>query len=559
MAFPRGVGVWARSAAVLLLIGCASACSATPDDEGSDEGESSDGKLSYVGQHVVDVLSNDRPSEEGKTWGLSRGNSFADAFVLQVPLAETWGAKDVRVAARCKAGAEGCDPDFKLQQCASDADCGQGGKCAALKATVAHRSDAPKKLCIGHSDTLLDEVWSAIALAKQSVDMSSLTPPQDRFEAAVRNAVTYASESDAPPRIRMVFGDFPGEFVSAQKTLQSLTRDVAPTSRLAIDVGTYREGVDSWNHSKIIVRDQRAAIVGGTNMWDEHYLGKNPVHDLWMTVSGRAARDASRFLDNLWVHACGKGAPVIDARNVASRLENAECPATLERPQDDGAGGVPIVTAGRLGALGSNTSDAALVAMVEAARKSIHLSQQDIGPVKRVGVSFAPWPEKLMTAMVAAMARGVDVSFVLSNPKSVPGNVSAISAYFNTYDNGWSLEDVGKKFVAFAAAHPEATNGRDPAELVCSKLRLAHLRMGDTESWPGGATYANHAKVIVVDDRAFYLGSQNAYVANLAEFGMIVDDASTTRRFVQSYLERAERWSMRTAIGAGAGACTFGQ
>lgn len=535
------------------------ACSSTGDDDtGEDEGAVAAGSLSYIGKHVVGALADQSPSEQGKTWNLSRGNKLADSFVLQVPLADTWGKDDVRVAARCKADEAGCDPDFLLKRCASDADCGQGGACTALKATVAHRNDAPKKLCIGHADTLLDEVWSAVALAKTSVDMSSLTPPEDRFQAAVRNAVTYASEASSPPRIRMLFGDFPGGHVSGQKTLETLTRDVAPGSRIEVAVGTYREGVDSWNHSKIIVRDQSYAIVGGTNMWDEHYLKRNPVHDLWMNLEGRAARDSSRFLDNLWVHACGKsGMPIVDSRVVASRPEPQKCPDPIDRPNDDGVGGTPVIAMGRLGAVGSNTSDQGLVAFVEAAKKSIRLSQQDIGPVKRVGVSFAPWPEALMTAMVGAMARGVDVSFVLSNPKSVPGNVSAMEAYFNTYDNGWSLEDVGKKFVAIASAHPEVLGGQDPAALVCSKLKLMHLRMGDRETWPSGGTYANHAKVIVVDDRAFYLGSQNTYVANLAEFGMIVDDAAATSRFVRDYLEKAERWSKRTTIGGSVDACPY--
>ena len=34
-----------------------------------------------------------------------------------------------------------------------------------------------------------------------------------------------------------------------------------------------------------------------------------------------------------------------------------------------------------------------------------------------------------------------------------------------------------------------------------------------------------HTKFWMVDDAAFYLGSQNLYPNNLAEWGMIIDDA----------------------------------
>ena len=212
--------IWILLAPALLA---AAACSATPDDFGTDEGPSTDGTLSYVGKSVVQALRATQSAEEGKTWNLSLGNTLPAGFVKQIPFADTWGQANVIVAARCKAKEPGCEPDFLLKRCSSDADCGGAGKCAALKATVAHRTAQPKSLCVGHSDALLDEVWSAITEAKESVDIASLTPPEGRFEATVRNAVTYASESATPARVRMLFGDFPGSFVSAQTTYEAVT------------------------------------------------------------------------------------------------------------------------------------------------------------------------------------------------------------------------------------------------------------------------------------------------------------------------------------------------
>ena len=127
-----------------------------------------------------------------------------------------------------------------------------------------------------------------------------------------------------------------------------------------------------------------------------------------------------------------------------------------------------------------------------------------------------------------------------------------------TYDNGWTPAAVAKKFVDVAKDRPDLLpKGTDPRALICSKLQLMRLRSSASETWPDGNTVANHAKVIMVDDKAFYVGSQNAYSANLTEFGYIVDNEAATRAFVASYLGNAEKYSRRTAISGPGVACSF--
>ena len=60
-------------------------------------------------------------------------------------------------------------------------------------------------------------------------------------------------------------------------------------------------------------------------------------------------------------------------------------------------------------------------------------------------------------------------------------------------------------------------------------MHLAPLRFGPDASWPGGKTFANHAKFWMVDGRVFYIGSDNMYPVNLQEFGYIVDDQKARR------------------------------
>merc|ERR1712146_45791 len=45
----------------------------------------------------------------------------------------------------------------------------------------------------------------------------------------------------------------------------------------------------------------------------------------------------------------------------------------------------------------------------------------------------------------------------------------------------------------------------------------------------------NHAKFFIVDKKAYYMGSQNLYIANLGEWGVLVDDESVTQQILSEY------------------------
>jgi phosphatidylserine/phosphatidylglycerophosphate/cardiolipin synthase-like enzyme len=539
-------------AALVALTGslAGAGCAAPEGDAADQQGEAIAGgqPLSYVGDAVVARLQAKHPQMKGHSWAVSRDNALKGDFVVQVPGKSSFGADDIVAAPRCTSG-DRCDADFGLYVCEVDSQCTGGSKCMPLDATIAHRGQQAQRRCVGDADFILDEVWSGIAKADKTVDVSSLTAPDGRYEATVRNAVTYLSEKDAPPSVRMLFGDFPGSFSSASKALASVTRDVRAASPISVHVATYRAGLSSWNHSKIISRDGNFLLMGGANMWDVHYLGKDPVHDLWIKMSGSAAGDAARYLDQLWGFACA-GSSLGNLRDLAARDGSARCPAMFGAgPKVQAAGSTNAISVGRLGAIGEESSDDAILAMIDSARTTIRLSQQDLGPIHKAGASLGSWPEATMLALVAAMDRGVDVSLTLSNTGAVPGDISAIAATFNTYDNGWTPIEVAQRFAALADKHPEAhPHHPDATSLLCSKLQLMRLRSSAADAWRDGRTLANHAKVIVVDDRAFYVGSQNLYVANLAEFGVIVDDVAATKAFNESYMSRVESYSKRTAV-----------
>ena len=62
----------------------------------------------------------------------------------------------------------------------------------------------------------------------------------------------------------------------------------------------------------------------------------------------------------------------------------------------------------------------------------------------------------------------------------------------------------------------------------------------------------------MVDDRAFYIGSDNMYPVNLQEFGYIVDDKKAAADVLDTYWNPLWQWSQRAAVsGDGVDRCIF--
>ena len=135
--------------------------------------------------------------------------------------------------------------------------------------------------------------------------------------------VAACSGSDVDATVRLLFGSIPNKGMDSSTVLKVLTRDVAANSKLKVHVGTYRTSLNvkgnllrpadssglvedtvSWNHGKIIAVDGTYLITGGTNLYSEHYLHSDPVHDLSMVVTGGAALTAHRYANALWGPAC---------------------------------------------------------------------------------------------------------------------------------------------------------------------------------------------------------------------------------------------------------------
>jgi phosphatidylserine/phosphatidylglycerophosphate/cardiolipin synthase-like enzyme len=534
---PRAFRRAAATAAILSVAWCAAACQQPPaveDSETSDHDITAEcaGVLSPIGRAVATKLQSGHRRWEGIKWEVTCDNAIVGDWLISTPPVDSYQAAEASlpVGDRCTSGAD-CNVDFELKRCLTDSDC-ESGTCGTLEATVGSAGSEPESLCLGHSDFAYDEMYRVVASAEREIVVAGLWPFAGGYRAVLRNAINVMNErakaAGTTPVVRVLYGmgDEP-----AGKVLESLARDIRDDARVQISVGTYGGAPKSWNHAKMVVADGREAIVGG-HAWGSHdYNRANPVHDSSMRVEGSAATAAVRYFDYLWDYT-RKSGTVKDLLSVP-----AGKPVGPQRFR--GSGSVPVIAVGSSGGIAINitadtSADDAIFALMDAAQSVIRLDQQDLNSMV-LKHEYAEIPQhispELLEHIGLALMRDVDVYLMLSN---------------KNWWNGWTVEQTAQNirdyvlknasFLAKKAKSRSAapTDAARVVDLLCRKLHVAAMRDG------AGALVTNHNKVVIVDDEAFYIGSQNLYpggladrwITQLAEFGYIVDDAASTKTVV---------------------------
>jgi phosphatidylserine/phosphatidylglycerophosphate/cardiolipin synthase-like enzyme len=486
----------------------------------------------------------------GITYDLTDGNTLARDWLVQTP--NVWGHKadDLRFyPLNCK----GCEPDVMLRACSSDADC-NGGSCAPIWPAPGSPRGSKRKVCLGHSDNLIIQVHDLVAGARHRVDVALLQPvPDGRFLGALRDALEVLARRGEPVTVRIVIGQYPPGNVDVAAFVTSLTSALedTPKARLTVSVAAMRscvvfEDCDSysWNHAKIVTVDGVDALVGGHNMWSADYLVDAPVHDLSMRLHGPAAASAARYSDRLWDYICANvdRKPAISVSTVAMGVSPPAngCPPPPALPATHAAGGVPMLAVARMGA-GitkdfANQSELARDLMLGAAQHDIRIVQQDLAfDLGRADILF---PDSAIDRLIDFLRRrDGDIYIVLSN-FGATGNSGS------SYSNDVPLQALARHLRQelerrFEARDPkfryEIRKGPDPVnEILCERVHLAPYRFGPDQTWPGGKPIGNHAKFWMVDERAFYIGSDNMYPINLQEFGYIVDDRQAAQDVIDA-------------------------
>ena len=502
-------------------------------------------RLSHVGEGVLERLRDLHASQETSLWALRGDAVWRDDSLIQTPNA--WGlpASDLPVPSLCT-DEPNCDAELGLYRCDSQVDCLEvGGICSQLEASSRSELEKGEQFCTGHSDTFLDRLYTLIRDARSQVDISSLTAPDGRFLVAMRNALTALDDSGREVRVRILVGDIPGMFFDADAFMNDLTRDIRGDTNLTIHAGAYRVGADSWNHTKIVSIDGEKVFTGGHNLWTRHYLQQAPVHDVSVVLDSTIAVDAHRYLDILWDYTCDNYWGGSSTHRAVYPGWKSDCPEAYAFETDDNNQGFPVFSLGRLGRMGENPADDAIDAILDSAQSSLKLSLQDLGPIRLGAITLTGWPDGTLESLVDAVLRGVQVDVVLSSPNSIPGGLNGASA---NYGNGWTIEETKNVVLEWVSNRlANYSPYADVVERVRDNLRFASLRFSEDANWDDGEGVGNHAKFLIADDQAAYIGSQNLYVAQLAEHGVLIDDAETVSRIIEAYWSPMWRFSQITA------------
>jgi phosphatidylserine/phosphatidylglycerophosphate/cardiolipin synthase-like enzyme len=469
-------------------------------------------KLSHVGNAAYDVLRHVHQKHHHKLWNVTSGKIIGELH--QTPSAEVFGEN--------------------------------------------------KDLADKHADWFAEIMGEIAGRTKVWCDIVSLGVPEDLFLEEMKKALQLISKNaegkEKPVIIRMMFGNVILSPVDCEALIKELTKDLPENSNIHLWVGAWRKGA-SWNHAKFIAVDGMYLHNGGHNMWDQHYLKKNPIHDLSLEMEGKITFDGHLFANEQWAFIEKKQSSFLGgiAENLPdampllwkNRVIISEYPKKIANefapmfrrallPEYENVEDyVPVISIGRSGTLlkKDRPSDDAIIAMIDSAQSIIRMSLQDIGPMclpkTRIPLPSTSWPKNYLNAFARVLwTKGVDIEMVLCNPNCVPNNLSPLDT---NYGNGWDCNDTASEIIKCIKNQFKDVDDSALRKKVEENLRICFIRHDKSTTYPDGARIGNHSKFFIIDDVASYTGSQNLYVADLAEWGVVVDDVASTEKMMAEY------------------------
>ncbi|MFE4210394.1 phospholipase D-like domain-containing protein [Streptomyces goshikiensis] len=430
------------------------------------------------------------------------------------------------------------------------------------------------------SERLLSKMTENISHATRTVDISTLAPfPNGAFQDAIVAGLKNSAAGGNKLKVRILVGAAPLYHfnVVPSKYRDELVAKLGADARnidLNVASMTTSKTAFSWNHSKLLVVDGQSVVTGGINSWKDDYLETtHPVADVDLALKGPAAASAGRYLDELWSWTCQNKSNIASVWFASSN--GAACMPTLPKSAaaPAPAGDVPAIAVGGLGVgiMGSdpasqyrpvlptapdtkcvvglhdntnadrdydtvNPEESALRALISSATGHIEISQQDMNatcpPLPRYDI-------RVYDALAAKMAAGVKVRIVVSDPE----NRGAVGS--GGYSQIKSLAEISDTLRDRLALVTGDKNSARTA--MCSNLQLATFRSSAAPKWADGHPYAQHHKLISVDDSAFYIGSKNLYPAWLQDFGYVVESPAGARQLNAQLLAPQWQYSQATA------------
>ncbi len=475
-----------------------------------------------------------------------------------------------------------CDANCKLDKIKSNLDVDTLGRMWSLEYNTSIQILASPKAgdMLVQAQDMVKAVKEAVSSGEELIDITTLqniTGPRwfEELANALRAVESQAATNNTAPVVRIYLGQEgftdEGEDGSVlffdcfglpihkwndrlRDTLGRLTAQLAGNSNMRIYIAGGRSRSRSlssmnWNHAKIVAVDGKRSITGGHNMW-EQYFGPTPVFDTSIHVAGDSSKAAHRFADELWrIHqrdfpsSDPYGTHILrwERRVVTENETGIPASTSILSPWGSGeTGNIPILSVGQLGR-DEYTSQVkkAVMNMVDAAEKSIYISQQSLYAIVDKQSWLYPIDEPLMRKLTEKAIGGVDVRVVISNEDAPYDTTSPVSLK-KTLEAIWSTQADGTK------------DNFANREKFCRNFTISNLRIDDTSETyrDHSQSFANHSKAIMVDKQMFLIGSHNLYEqwpAQLNEFAYVVADAGKAQDYYHQYWEPVLTHSERTS------------
>ncbi len=392
----------------------------------------------------------------------------------------------------------------------------------------------------------------------------------DLFEQDIADAlIALAKASSAPITVRFLEGlpndgsPLPFDFAnillnksSGQSGLANMTCWIGNLNVPWIDGAKQLPG--SWNHSKILAVDGACGMVGGMNYWND-YLSTGAsanLYDVSIKVEGPAADSSQAWADYLWKQVASSGTSEYKSLKLGdSAFGSAAVPyfAGSGITPPPGTGSLPVLAVGNLGLWTlADQSALALEYGYSRAFEEVKVNGQYAStPNVPLWFPFSHFdPAEAKAQQASSTARHIALSQVqsgghlrISQQKIAdtdvvsragfviwPGNF--IDDVVNALRRGATVDVILSEFQVGAGGYSDDMGGNNLRKVIAEKLgsdsTLLNVRQVPSFEY-------NHGKIWIVDDSAFFVGSDNIYPGYLQEHGYVIADQTATQNFINDY------------------------
>ncbi len=386
----------------------------------------------------------------------------------------------------------------------------------------------------------------SVANTEQVVHISTLWfTPGNTMEEALKRAISFLNQKSFQRqqfiRVRIMFSMYNASPIPKKNATEKVIKYLLPegvSPFLDVSVINYRNPV-AFNHSKIIAIDRDKLLTGGTNFPDKDYDDFNdPVNDLSIEFNLPYIAELGRvYLSKIALES--KLGEEFSINSIAcSNTEKSECTVANRWVEASDPNlnifNIPfilknynmeyILGAGKMmNAKDYNDAEFstdAIMAMMDNAQYEINISQQSIRNITPKSTDI----QNATCAVVGrALARGVRVNILLS---AYSGQGPLLGYTESSSSDNATVKCIIKNTIDTYKIDPTGAMERLSILRIARWFYYTGYKYGSSK---------NHVKLIMVDDRMTYIGSENLYYNNHAEFGVIIHSPLLSSKIRKEY------------------------